>query len=126
MKLTLDREDLRREHDGVNTSQTKFEHFNDEAQAALRVIGRGTLYEYDRSSYNAIYPPKGEVSPVAALLAVLTDGMGMTDGADFATELEDLARFLEHQIYTRKAKFFRAKAAAIRQAIEQATAPKGD
>ena len=43
MKLFLDRGDLKPEHENVNCSQTKFEHFTDEAQAAIRAVGKATF-----------------------------------------------------------------------------------
>lgn len=57
MKLTLDRLDLRTEFGNLNCSQTKYEHFNLDAQAAIRVVKRATFVEHDGRSYNAIYPP---------------------------------------------------------------------
>ena len=60
MKLTLDREDLREEHRNINCSQTRFEHFLEKAQDAIRVVGRATFWEYARRNHNAIYPPKGD------------------------------------------------------------------
>lgn len=60
MKLTLDRLDLRKEYKDISCSKTKFGHFSDKAQVAIRTVGRAVFYEYDRSSYNAIYPPKVE------------------------------------------------------------------
>ena len=58
MKLTLDREDLRPEHQNVNCSQTRFEHFKPEVQTAIATVGRAQFREYDGSNYNAIYSPK--------------------------------------------------------------------
>ena len=60
MKLHLDREDLKPEHQGINCSRTKFEHFTLQAQQAIRESGRATFYEYDGSNYNVIYPPSVE------------------------------------------------------------------
>lgn len=60
MKLTLDRLDLLPEHENMNCSRTKFEHFNDKSKKAIISVGRATFYEFDRSNYNAIYPPKKE------------------------------------------------------------------
>lgn len=56
MKLTLDRLDLLPEHQNINCSLTRFEHFTPEAQGAIRAAGRATFYELDHSSYNAIHP----------------------------------------------------------------------
>lgn len=56
MKLTLDREDLKPEYQDINCSQTRFEHFTKEAQAAIAAVGRAQFREYDGSNYNAIYP----------------------------------------------------------------------
>lgn len=60
MKLTLDRLDLLPEHERINCSATKFEHFKPQAQQAILTAGRATFIEYDGRSYNAIYPPKQE------------------------------------------------------------------
>lgn len=59
MKLTLDREDLRPEHVNLSCSKVRYEHLTDEAQAAVRVVGRATFQEYDRSNYNVVYGPAG-------------------------------------------------------------------
>lgn len=56
MKLTLDRIDLRQEHEGIRCSLTKLEHFVDKAQRAIELVGKATFFEYDRSTYNMIYP----------------------------------------------------------------------
>ena len=58
MKLTLDREDLKPEHQNINCSQTRFEHFREEVQSAIVVVGKAQFREYDGSNYNAIYPPQ--------------------------------------------------------------------
>jgi len=58
MKLTLDREDLKPEHQNINCSQTKFQHFKKEVQAAIVAVGRAQFREYDGNNYNAIYPQK--------------------------------------------------------------------
>jgi len=62
MRLTLDREDLKPEHAGINCSHTKFEHFTEEAQAAIKAAGRAQFREYDGSNYNAIYAPADEAT----------------------------------------------------------------
>ncbi len=56
MKLILYRESLKPEFQNINCSQTRFEHFTEEAQAAIRAVGRAQFREYDGSNYNAIYP----------------------------------------------------------------------
>lgn len=71
MKLTIDREDLRPEWQNINCSQTEFEHFNDETQRAIKVVGRATFFEYDRRNYNVIryhkpLKPAAEAGPVYA------------------------------------------------------------
>ena len=58
MKLTIDRLDLKPEHKDINCSQTRFEHFTDETQAAIKAAGHAQFREFDGSNYNAIYPPK--------------------------------------------------------------------
>lgn len=56
MELTLFPEDLRPEHKDQPTSATRFEHFTDAAQQAIKIVGRA---QYRcRDNYNAIYPPK--------------------------------------------------------------------
>ena len=55
MKLILYRDDLREEE--KNRSLTRFEHFTDKVQAAIRIIGHATFREYNHSSYNVIIPP---------------------------------------------------------------------
>lgn len=58
MKLTLDREDLRPEHVNLSCSKVRYEHLTDEAQEAVRVVGRATFQEYDRSRYRMIFRPQ--------------------------------------------------------------------
>lgn len=58
MKLLLDDMDLKEEHRMVNCSLTRFEHFTEEAQEAIRVVGKATYETWERDNYNAIYPPK--------------------------------------------------------------------
>jgi len=61
MHLTIDRLDLKKEFENTNCSQTKFDHFLPEVQAAIAVVGSAQFREFDGRSYNAIYPPqKGE------------------------------------------------------------------
>jgi len=60
MKLILYREDLREEERNRNCSLTRFEHFTDEAQNAIRVVGSATFREHDHSSHNVIVPPRQE------------------------------------------------------------------
>ena len=66
MKLTLNREDLKPEHESTNCSLVKFEHLNEKAQLATRLLGRATFFEYDQSSYNAVFPPEEAKDPAAA------------------------------------------------------------
>lgn len=61
MKLTLDRLDLLPEHETMNCSRTKFEHFNDKSKRAIAAAGRATFREFNHSNYNAIYPPEKEM-----------------------------------------------------------------
>jgi hypothetical protein len=58
MRLTLDREDLKKEFQDVACSATTFDMFTAEARDAIRSVGRATFREYDDSNYKAIYPPK--------------------------------------------------------------------
>ena len=61
--LTLDRLDLLPEHAETNCSRTRFEHFKPDVRRAVAAVGRARFEEYDRSNYNAIYPPKPEDGP---------------------------------------------------------------
>ena len=57
MELTLTSGDLRPEWRDMPCSATRFAHFTDEAQAAVRIVGRAR-FETNGGSYNAIYPPR--------------------------------------------------------------------
>lgn len=57
MKLIVDREDLKPEHQDINCSQTRYEHFKPEVQRAIDAVGRATFQEYDGRNYNAILKP---------------------------------------------------------------------
>lgn len=56
MILRLDRNDLKPEHKNNAISNTYFDDFKEEVQAVIRLIGRGTIFEWGEESYNAIYP----------------------------------------------------------------------
>ena len=57
MELKLFREDLEDEYKNVNCSQTKFYMFHQDVQQAIYAVGeRAVFWEYDGSSYNAIFP----------------------------------------------------------------------
>jgi hypothetical protein len=58
VELTLTRGDLRPEFRDAPCSATRFRHFTDEAQAAVRIVGRARFETNGGSNYNAIYPPK--------------------------------------------------------------------
>jgi hypothetical protein len=67
MQLTFDPADLRPEFQtgegssvdqAISTSQIAYEHLNDQAQQALRVVGKGTYFNWQRDNYNVVYPPK--------------------------------------------------------------------
>jgi hypothetical protein len=56
MELTLDQQDIRPQFLGkVNTSGTKFMHFTDAAQQAVKLVGKAKYVWLD--TYNMIYPP---------------------------------------------------------------------
>ncbi len=55
MQLILDRIDLKEEHKHVPCSKTKAEHFKEDIQVAIALIGWAVFYEHDRSNYNRIY-----------------------------------------------------------------------
>ena len=46
MRLELNREDLKEEHKKVACSQTKFEHFKENVQIAIKTVGRAMFYEF--------------------------------------------------------------------------------
>ncbi|NTV30407.1 hypothetical protein HGA91_00300 [candidate division WWE3 bacterium] len=68
MRLTLDPADLKPEHQEatenggimptLNPSLVRFEHFKPEVQDVIRRVGEATYFTWDRSSYNAIIPPR--------------------------------------------------------------------
>lgn len=67
MKLELDPLDLRSEFQekdrrgldqACNTRDVTFEKLSEAAQVAVRAVGRGVFYAWDRQTYNAVYPPK--------------------------------------------------------------------
>jgi len=61
MKLELDRLDLKHEHrETLSCSKVDFPHLTAEAAAAVRVVGKATFYEFDRSNYNVVYAPEEE------------------------------------------------------------------
>lgn len=64
MQLTINRSDLRPEYVNTNCSQTKFNHFSDEAQQAMLVTGRAVFWESDGRNYNTVYPPKKDNKPL--------------------------------------------------------------
>ena len=67
MKLELDPIDLSPEYQrgakgevdqACNTREVTFDKLNEQAQTAVRAVGRATFYAWDRRTYNAVYPPK--------------------------------------------------------------------
>jgi len=57
MELTLTSGDLRPECRDTPCSATRFANFTDEAQAAVRIVGRARFETNGGSNYNAVYPP---------------------------------------------------------------------
>jgi hypothetical protein len=58
MTLEFDDEDLKPEFCNLSTSKIEFEHLNEEAQAALRIVGRGTFYRHrgtSQENYNVVH-----------------------------------------------------------------------
>lgn len=58
MKLKLYREDLLPEYENISCSRTQFEHFNPEAQAAIRAVGKATFFDDEGTrleNYNVVY-----------------------------------------------------------------------
>jgi len=64
MELTLTSGDLRPECRDTPCSATKFRHFTDEAQAAVRIAGRARFET--GGNYNAIHPPLLDRPPKGA------------------------------------------------------------
>jgi len=67
MKLELDPMDLKAEfqrgtggdvNQACSTRDVNFDKLNEQAQAAVKVVGRATFYAWDRQTYNAVYPTK--------------------------------------------------------------------
>lgn len=62
MKLLLYDEDLRPEFANINSGATKFEHFNGEAQAAIKIVRRAKFVarpdKGENYQYNIIHAPK--------------------------------------------------------------------
>lgn len=56
MKLTLDENDLKPGNKKVHLHDVKFEHFNEQAQHAMQIVGRATYQQYG-GGYTAVYPP---------------------------------------------------------------------
>lgn len=56
MELTLDSTDLKTEFSDIGCSATRFEHFNERAQTAIRMAGYGMFRS--RDNYNRINSPK--------------------------------------------------------------------
>jgi len=70
LRLLLDATDLKpkhqmaiRDHSVVDqaivlrTSEITFEHLNEDAQAVLRIVGRGTFFTWSGDNYQALVPP---------------------------------------------------------------------
>jgi hypothetical protein len=75
MKLTFDPLDLKPEHlraDGtpgsphplLSAREVTFDALTTESQKVLSVAGRGVYWSWDRSSYNAVFPPKDTNDPI--------------------------------------------------------------
>ncbi len=67
MRLELGPTDLKQEYQvgkpgdvdqACSTWQVTFDKLNEQAQAAVRVVGGATFYAWDRRTYNAVYPPQ--------------------------------------------------------------------
>ena len=57
MNLELWPDDLNEESQDVHLHNISFEHFKPEAQAVLRLVGRGVFYRYGRDGYHAVHAP---------------------------------------------------------------------
>ena len=65
MRLLLDPSDLKEEHldeNGVeqecSTQSVTFEYLNDDAQAAVKMVGRGTFNSFNHQEHKWVLPPK--------------------------------------------------------------------
>ncbi len=74
MQLELDRNDLSIEHQEINCSSAKFQHFKPEVQLAIVAVGRALFRS--RENHEAIYPP--EEKSYFPLTIQLGTGLGMT------------------------------------------------
>lgn len=68
MRLELDAADLKPEHQtkddrggirrNCHTKDVTFDKLNEQAQCAVRAVGKAVFYARDRRTQNTIYPPK--------------------------------------------------------------------
>lgn len=68
MKLELWPDDLLPEAEDVHLHHISYEHFKPQAQAALRLIGRGVFFRWGGESYHAVHPPKDALTSEAEAL----------------------------------------------------------
>jgi hypothetical protein len=57
MQITLDRTDLRPEHYSIPVSEAEYKHFEQRAQAAIRINGFAVFKAPDGYTFNRIYAP---------------------------------------------------------------------
>ncbi len=58
MRLYLDPEDLKPEHENITCDKVTFDHFNQQAQAVIRAAGRGVFQSWLKlDGYATIQPP---------------------------------------------------------------------
>lgn len=70
MNLELWPDDLLPEAENVHLHSPDYQHFKSEVQAALRLIGRGVSYRWQRDGYHAVNAPKDAADPLAAAKAL--------------------------------------------------------
>lgn len=64
MRLELDRTDLKEDYVDVHCTETVIDHFKEEVQNAVHVVGEATFYNRKGASderYNVIKPPQNAV-----------------------------------------------------------------
>lgn len=61
MRLELTMDDLLAPRSGINCSETRFDDFKPEVQAAIKAVGKAIFLDNGGTNYNAIYPPKEKV-----------------------------------------------------------------
>jgi hypothetical protein len=58
MYLSLDRLDLKSEFQKKHLWEIGFDNLSPEVQSAVKAVGCGVIWEFDKSGYEEIYPPR--------------------------------------------------------------------